>query len=59
MSDDIVKQLSELAPTLKRGEGRSTVYGAVQEIERLRGQILCWEDTVRAIARKISEANCG
>lgn len=32
---------------------------AADEIERQHGQILCWEDTIRAIARKISETNCG
>lgn len=40
MSDDIVNQLKDLASTLKRGEGRSTVYGAVTEIERLRTELL-------------------
>lgn len=38
MADDIVKQLNELAPTLERGEGKSTVYGAVNEIELLRAE---------------------
>lgn len=39
MSDDIVIQLKDLASTMKRGEGRSTVYGAVSEIERLRAEV--------------------
>ena len=36
MADDIVNQLKNFAATLKRGEGRSTIYGAVSEIEYLR-----------------------
>lgn len=40
MSDDIVIQLKDFAATLKRGEGRSTVYGAASEIERLRKELL-------------------
>lgn len=39
VADDIVIQLKDLAATLKRGEGRSTVYGAVSEIEHLRETI--------------------
>ena len=39
MSDDIVIQLKDLASTMKRGEGRSTVYGAVSEIEYLRAEV--------------------
>jgi hypothetical protein len=30
---------------------------AADEIERQHAQISCWEDTIRALARKISEAN--
>ena len=36
MSDDIVKQLAELAPTISREDGRGTVTGAASEIEYLR-----------------------
>ena len=39
MAIDIVIQLRELAASMKRGEGRSTVYGAVAEIERLRAEV--------------------
>lgn len=39
MSNDILNQLKDLAASLKRGEGRSTVYGAVSEIEHLRETI--------------------
>lgn len=59
MATDIVVQLRELASSMERGSGKSTLNGAANEIERLRGQVSCWEDTIRAIARKMSEANCG
>lgn len=36
MSDDIVKQLAELAPTISREDGRGAITGAVGEIEYLR-----------------------
>lgn len=48
MSDDIVIQLKDFAATLKRGEGRSTVYGAASEIERLRAERDQWRKTASA-----------
>ena len=39
MATDIVIQLRELASSIERGNGRSTLYGAADEIERLRTQI--------------------
>lgn len=38
MADDIVNQLADLAATLERGHGKSTVNGAAAEIERLRAE---------------------
>lgn len=40
MATDIVTQLRELASSMKRGEGMSTVYGAAIEIERLRAEVV-------------------
>lgn len=48
MATDIVTQLKELAPSLERGEGRSTVYGAVSEIERLRMLVSHFETNFRS-----------
>lgn len=39
MATDIVIQLNELALDLKRGQGKSTLYGAATEIEYLRKEI--------------------
>ncbi len=39
MADDIVTQLIEMGDGIKRGDGRSTVYGAASEIKRLRGEL--------------------
>lgn len=36
MATDIVIQLRELASSIERGNGKSTLYGAADEIERLR-----------------------
>lgn len=42
MATDIVIQLRELASSMKRGNGMSTVYGAADEIERLRYECKEW-----------------
>lgn len=39
MAKDIVVQLKDLAASTNRGEGKSTIYGAASEIERLRVEI--------------------
>lgn len=39
MADDIIKQLDDLASTLKRGEGQSTIYGAIKVIKFLRKEL--------------------
>lgn len=39
MAIDIVIQLRELASSIERGSGMSTLHGAANEIERLRGQV--------------------
>jgi hypothetical protein len=36
MAKDIVVQLKEIAESTDRGVGKSTIYGAIGEIERLR-----------------------
>lgn len=51
MATDIVTQLKELAPSLDRGEGRSTVYGAASEIEHLRKVI----EELRAEVSRLSQ----
>ena len=38
MATDIVIQLRQLASSIERGNGKSTLYGAANEIERLREQ---------------------
>jgi len=39
MAKDITIQLRELASLMERGNGRSTVYGAATEIERLQALV--------------------
>ena len=39
MAKDIVVQLKDLAASTNRGEGKSAIYGAASEIERLRIEI--------------------
>lgn len=39
MAKDIVIQLKDLAASTNRGEGKSTIYGAASEIERLRIEV--------------------
>jgi archaellum component FlaC len=39
MAKDIVVQLKDLAASTNRGGGKSTIYGAASEIERLRVEI--------------------
>lgn len=63
MADDIVHQLSDLASRLERGNGRSTVSGAVSEIAFLRGEIERlhmerdrWQATAAGISQDISNA---
>ena len=49
MAEDIVTQLRNLAPTLQRGEGRSTVYGSAIEIENLKEELALWKKTARHV----------
>ena len=49
MASDIVIQLRELAASMKRGEGRSTLYGAANEIERLRIELAKASNQVRLL----------
>lgn len=54
MSDDIVTQLNQLAATLDRGAGRSTVAAAAVEIDRLRAEVAQLERVGDDIARSLS-----
>lgn len=52
MATDIVVQLRELASSIERGNGKSTVYGAADEIERLRYERNEWF----LVARQLRDA---
>lgn len=57
MATDIIIQLKELASTLKRGEGKSTLYGAVTEIEYLRKEVVSLRNQNDQIISKIYDLN--
>ena len=61
MSDSLAKQLSELALTIERGQGRSTITGAISEIERLRAEksrILTVGNSLLKFAEADSKCQC-
>lgn len=55
MATDIVIQLRELASSIERGNGKSTVYGAADEIERLQKELDLWHKSAVELARQLGK----
>ena len=57
MTKDITKQLIELAASLDRQEGRSTIVGAVNEIESLRVTCEDWKNIASLLYNDLIEGS--
>lgn len=51
MATDIVIQLRELASSMERGNGKSTLYGVADEIERLPLELQSYKDHNKEVSK--------